>query len=287
MHVRSTRRRGLGVASLLAAIASVVVLVAVGPTPASARTRGDEATPVDTTPPVDTTCHVAEGNARFVRFVFVKILERCPEPAALEYYTKRLDAGLTRFNFAETVDMSHENLVDHNIVGIYQGVLGRPPTSAEIAAGINYFRANHEDGTLLARLFSSEEAYGKLAPTTKMAKDAEWLKQAFTNIVDRPPTSAEQSRWMAYFGPSGSTVARRFYLASQLERSEENATSWIFGVYGAGLGRGAQGSEIGFWTNWLMGRGKWQTFRMWTNVLSSPEAYRLAQTEPPIDTSEH
>ena len=31
---------------------------------------------------------------------------------------------------------------------------------------------------------------------------------------------------------------------------------------------------------WLLGPGKWRTFHMWTSVLSSPEGYALAQTQP-------
>jgi hypothetical protein len=37
---------------------------------------------------------------------------------------------------------------------------------------------------------------------------------------------------------------------------------------------------VAFWVDWLMGRGRWQTFRMWTFHLASDEAYRRAQTQP-------
>ena len=31
------------------------------------------------------------------------------------------------------------------------------------------------------------------------------------------------------------------------------------------------------WTAWLTGSGGWQTFRLWTHLLSSDEAYRRSQ----------
>jgi len=287
MRAPQPRRRLLG-ASIVAA-ATLIALTAsmASATTPSADTSTTSTTAVTTTTVAqDTTCHVAAGNARFVRFVYIKILERCPEPAAVAYFTKRLDAGLTRFNFTETIDMSTENLVNNNVVGLYQDILGRAPDANELASGIAFLRKNHQDGPLIAGLLSSDEAYGHIAGATAEARDKAWLKLAFESIVETAPTAGQQAQWLHAFG-AGSTRAKRLGVAMALEHSPANATSWTFGVYGAGLGRGAQPSELAFWARWLNGRGSWQTFRMWTNVLSSNEGYALAQTEPPLVQSEH
>lgn len=239
-----------------------------------------------TAPVPTTTCSVAEGNARFVRFVYLQILSRCPEETALAYFTTRLDGGLTRFNFTETIDMSNENLGANNVIPLYKSILGRAPTDAELAAGKAFIRKNHQDGGLIAKLLSSDEHYATVRATTKAARDRAWLDAAYQAIVEAPPTPAEVAKWTALFG-AGSTVSKRTYVANVLEQSPPNATSWTFGVYGAGLNRGATPAELAFWARWLNGRGHWQTFRMWTNVLSSHEAYELAQTQPDISEPEH
>lgn len=294
MRAPLPRRRLLGTSLVVAA-----TLIVASATTASARPTGDTSsttsttttttvapTSVTTTTVPDTTCKVAAGNARFVRFIYLKILERCPEPAAVAYFTKRLDAGLTRFNFAETIDMSNENLVKNNVVGIYRGVLDRAPTSQELADGVAFIRANHQDGHLIAKLLSSDEAYATLKGATTLARDKAWLKLASESIVEAAPSPGDEARWLRSFGTS-SSASERLAVAIELEESPANATSWIFGVYGAGLGRAAEPKELEFWMRWLNGRGHWQTFRMWTNVLSSSEAYALAQTQPPLEQSEH
>lgn len=146
--------------------------------------------------------------------------------------------------------------------------------------------AHHQDGGLIAKLISSDEAYATIQGPTKAARDRAWLEQAYQGIVEAAPTPAEVAKCTALFG-AGSTVSKRTYVANVLEESPPNATSWTFGVYGAGLNRGASPDELAFWARWLNGRGHWQTFRMWTNVLSSHEAYELAQTQPAIAEPEH
>ncbi|MBX3286299.1 MAG: DUF4214 domain-containing protein, partial [Actinobacteria bacterium] len=242
--------------------------------------------PQPTSTAVAPTCPQAEGNARFVRFIYLQILQRCPEDAAVAYFTKRLDGGLTRFNFAETVDMSNENLGQNNVIPLYTDILGRPPTDAELVAGKAFIRANHQDGRLIAKLIASDEAYGTIEGATTAARDRAWLEQAYQGIVETSPTAHEVAKWMAVFG-AASSVSERTYVANVLETSPANATGWTFGVYGAGLNRGASPDELAFWARWLNGRGHWQTFRMWTNVLSSHEAYELAQTQPDLSAPEH
>ena len=87
------------IAALMLALSLGAAAVGLGAAPAAA-----EEPPT----PAPAACLQPEGNARFVRFIYLQILHRCPEPAALAYFTKRLDAGLTRFNFTETIDMSFD-----------------------------------------------------------------------------------------------------------------------------------------------------------------------------------
>ena len=85
-----------------------------------------------TIPDPEPVCPAAEGNARFVRFIYLNILFRCPTEADSAYWTQRLDAGYGRGQFAKYVDLSTENLVHNNVVELYRGLLDRDPTPTEL-----------------------------------------------------------------------------------------------------------------------------------------------------------
>ncbi|MEZ5177465.1 MAG: DUF4214 domain-containing protein [Acidimicrobiales bacterium] len=206
MNHRSPRRA----AALALALLTAAAAVGLGATPATAED------PQPTSTAVAPTCPQAEGNARFVRFIYLQILQRCPEDAAVAYFTKRLDGGLTRFNFAETIDMSNENLGQNNVIPLYTDILGRPPTDAELVAGKAFIRANHQDGRLIAKLIASDEAYGTIEGATTAARDRAWLEQAYQGIVETSPTAHEVAKWMAVFG-AASSVSERTYVANVLE----------------------------------------------------------------------
>jgi hypothetical protein len=183
-----------------------------------------------------------------------------------------------RWEFAEAIDMSEENVVHNNVVPIFQEILGRAPSATELATWSASIRTNHADAGFIATLGSSDEAYAKLTgdPT---AKDQAWLVQAYNAILDRNPDAPGRAYYSSMLGAGGSTSATRLRVATALEYSAENAADWTGAVYGAAFGRGPD-AGIGFWIGWLMGPGHWQTFRMWTHFLASDEGYALAQTQP-------
>jgi len=242
----------------------------------------DTTAPADTTPPetppaADPTCPAPAGNARFVRYIYLSILERCPDAGADSYWTGRLDSGLGRWDFAEAIDMSDENIVNNNVVPIYQQILGRAPSSGELAQWSNYIRTNHADAGFIATLGSSDEFYAKVSAGAPNAVDA-WLTFAYDSILDRAPDPGGAAHFSAVLDAE-STPQTRLDVAMALEHSAENAGDWTGAVYGAAFGRGPD-AGIGYWIGWLMGPGQWQTFRMWTQFLASSEGYTLAQTQP-------
>lgn len=279
MHHLSTRRRlraGVGALGLAAVVAAGSLLPGGG---ASAQEPQPTATTI--TGP-QTVCPAAEGDARWVRFVYLNILFRCPDQAGLDHWLAKLDAGTPRSKVAEAIDLSTENLVNNNIVEIYRGILERDPSEQELAAGVAHIRKHQEDGQIIARLIASDEFYelfyDELAPSDG-ARDDAWLDTAYNMILDRSPDSAGAAYFGAILG-SPSTEASRFRVASLLERSGENAQGWTFGVYFAGLNRPPDEAGFAYWSQWLRGPGQWRTFKMWTTVLSSNEAYARAQTQP-------
>lgn len=267
------RRRGVGFA-----IASCLLVVAalVGPLSAGAGAAPDA--------PI---CPATSGNARFVRYIYLNILERCPGEAAAKFWTDKLDAGGLRWGFTESIDMSNENLVTKNVVPLYQEVLGRAPTGEELAAGVARIRKDHNDGPLVSSLFASDEAYAKVPGATPVAKDQAWLKEAFKNVLERAPHAYEVTKYTGVLGTSGSTADTRYRVALRLELSNANMADWTGAAVGAALHRAPTDADFGRWYGWLLSHDR-QTFRLWTQVLSTPEAYALAQTQPnPPPPGEH
>lgn len=234
-----------------------------------------------TIPDPEPVCPAAEGNARYVRFIYLNILFRCPSEGDVTYWTQRLDAGYGRGQFAKFVDLSDENLVFNNVLALYGRLLDREPTEAELTAGVAYIRANQSDGQLIADLFASDEYYDAFEwdPESELTKDQQWLNEMYLNILDREVDPQGEEYWLSVLGEE-STAATRRKVTRAIERVPEATVGWIFGVYFAGLNRPPTEGDFGYWQQWLLGAGKWRTFHMWTSVLSSPEGYARAQTQP-------
>jgi hypothetical protein len=219
----------------------------------------------------------ATPNQRYVTFLFDEILHRCPDVRAAAYWTARLDGGASRWSVAEAIDTSTENLGRNNVDGLYQGLLGRPPTATERDAWIRYLRAAHENAVPTAMLLSSAEGYARHTTATIAAeRDVEWLTVAYNRILDRAPDPKGLAFYLRKLGPGASTQATRFTVAMSLEHSAPNANSWVRAAMTEALGRTPDPAGVRSWTAWLTGPGRWQTFRLWTHLLSSDEAYRRA-----------
>lgn len=285
MHQPTTRRSAAGVAALgLALSLALAIGPLTGPSGAQDQGSAETATTLDPPPAV---CPAEAGNARFVRFIYLNILFRCPSAGDTAYWAQRLDAGYGRGRFAKYVDLSTENLVHNNVVELYGRMLEREPTAAELSAGVAYIRKAQSDGQLIADILASDEFYDAYTPpeqtSRSTAKDEAWLNEVYNFILDRNVDEAGFDYWTGVMGEQ-STAATRRKVTRSLERAPEATFGWIFGVYGAGLHRGPSGDEIGYWQQWLLGPGQWRTFHMWTSVLSSAEGYALAQTQPSPET---
>ena len=227
-------------------------------------------------------CPADAGNARFVRWTYFQILGRCPDSGGLAFWTGMLDNGLPRDQFTDMVDMSDENLVNNNVVGIYEGILGREPTAQELSFWVARIRTIKADDELIATLAASDEFFSsdQISPdgSTADQQNQSWITFAYNGILDRNPDEQGAAFFLALLG-SPSTQASRFNVAfNYLERSDENTRDWVLAVYGAALVRAPDPAGGDFWVHWLASTH--QTFRMWTYFLASPESYDIAQTQP-------
>jgi hypothetical protein len=265
-----THRAGIG-----AAVVAATVLLTVVPFAATASAAPPPARPRVTNEPI---CPSATANGRFVRWIYLQILGRCPDPSGAAYWTAKLDKGTDRWAFARQIDYSNENIYKNNVNGLYQDLLGRAPTADEAAAAAASIRSTEGDAHLIALLASSDEFYATIEGETPADRDQAWLGFAYNGIVDRDPDPSGAAHYTNVLG-NPSTEATRHKVAMSLELSAENAGGWTTAVYFAGLNRPPDPSGFAHWKNWLLTTG-FRTFRMWTGILSSDEANRIAQTQP-------
>ncbi|MFN8019539.1 MAG: DUF4214 domain-containing protein [Acidimicrobiales bacterium] len=269
---RTRSRRALG--AVLAALAVAAMAPAAAASAAPARPAAPAA-------PRTTSCPAPAGNARYVRFIYLEILHRCPDAGARAFWIPRLDAGLERWRFAEAVDASNENLGKNNVDQLYPLLVGRAPTAAERQAGIDTLRARRENATLTAALISSAEAYAAHTSAGTVAeRDREWLAFAYNRMLDRAPDANGQAFYLGYFSPAGSTREQRRTVAMGLERSRPNLLSWVRAAMSEALGRTPDSKGVDYWMSWTVTKGQWQTFRLWTTLLASNEAYQRSQLQP-------
>lgn len=255
----------LGCAAALAISGSSLVGALVAPTAAAAPSVEEQ--------PL---CPTEGANARFVRYIYLSILDRCPDDGGLGFWATALDRGLPRATFTDIIDMSDENIVNNNVLPLYGELLDREPSTLETIFWSAVIRNDKADDRMIAWLASTDEFWNALeGPDSE--RTGQWLDQAYSGILDRDIDEAAYWYFSAVLGPNP-TAAQRFDVAFYLERSDENVRSWVGAVYFAALNRPPDGGGAKFWNDWLLQTH--QTFRMWTHFLASDEAYALAQTQP-------
>lgn len=227
-------------------------------------------------------CPQTTENQKFVRWIYLQILFRCPDSGGLSYWTSALDGGMPRAVFTDAIDMSTENIVDNNIIPDYNGVLGRNPSNTEVATWLPKMRAEHSDADLIATLASSDEFWTALPAcvgyTGPFAKVDCWLQQLYNNILDRDPDNVGMQFFESVLGPNPNAAQRYNVAYNYFERSAENARSWVLGGYYAAFNRPPDSGGAEFWYQWII-NNNYMTFRMWTLLLASDESYGIAQQQ--------
>lgn len=244
--------------------------------------------PTTTEAPPPTCAQQTSPNARFVRWTYMQILYRCPDNDGLGYWVPKLDAGLSRTAFTDLIDMSDENLIANNIVGLYEGLLGRAPTNTEITTWLAKFRTEKGDADLIATLASSDEFWNHFSCTTTArsystdgappdtSKVQCWLELLYQQVLERSPDDAGMGYYLSLLG-ANPTAAQRYNVAyNYFERSEENARGWVVSAYFAAFNRPPDATGVEFWYHWVL-NNNFKTFQMWTQLLGSAEGYSIAQ----------
>lgn len=228
-----------------------------------------------------TTCPQTSNNAKFVRWIYIQILYRCPDSSGLTYWTAALNNGMPRYVFTDMIDMSDENLVENNIVSDFEQILDRAPSQTEVGTWVPKFRSEHGDADLIATLVSSDEYWNGIETESSdpLAKTDQFLVDLYNNVLDRSPDEEGMFFFESILGPNP-TQAQRYNVAyNYFELSTENAHDWVLSAYFAAFNRPPDPSGGDFWTKWVLSHN-FMTFSMWTQLLASDESYAIAQTQP-------
>jgi hypothetical protein len=220
----------------------------------------------------------AAGNARYVAWVYQKIMYRCPDSGGLAFWTAQLNNGMSRLAFTTALDNSQENIVKNNVVADFMTVLDRQPSHDEITQWAPKVISERGDADILATLYSSDEYWNALPSEGRTAAFIATLYDKMLDRVGDQSVSDPQgfSFYMLVLG-ANPTEAQRYYVAYHyFERSTENAHDWVWAAYFAGFGRPTDPSGGVFWTDWVL-NNNFRTFDMWVNLLSSNEGYNDAQ----------
>ncbi len=219
------------------------------------------------------------GNARYLAWVYQKVLYRCPDQGGLDYWTNQLNNGRSRASVVIAIDNSYENLYKNNVEALFKGVLQREPTQAEIDTWIPKFKTERADADLFATLYSSDAFWNSPALNADPATYVAFLYDA---VLDRvgDQTVADPQGFGYYTSILGSapTQAQRYTVAMDFESSTANMHDWVWASYQASLGRLPDPSGGVYWTEWLLSHNE-QTFDMCNRLEASQEAYNDAQNQ--------
>ncbi len=226
---------------------------------------------------VQSDCPSTTANAKYVRYLYVMALGRCPDAGGLAFWTAKLDNGASRRSVADAFVWSNE-VLGGSVFRFYGDVLHRAPTGPEIGAGMATMNRDIED--LKTVLLAGNEYYNTFGGNA-----TNWLKSLYPAILEGRSADAGG---LAFFGAmlgSNPSLTTRTKVVNALVHSTEEHRFWVVCSYGPALLRDGSPSEIAWWVNWLNGPGNGNTQAMWAIFLSSNEGFAKAQYQPNLPIS--
>ena len=243
---------------------------------------GGSYTPPSQSPPNN----YVSPNAAFVASLYQEVLGRPVDPAGLNAWVDRLNAGMSRLQLAQLLWTSAEHRADQ-VAEDYVAFLHRLPGAAEVNTWVNIFLAGaSEDQVADAFLHSNEYLWSD-------ASNSSYVQKLFQDILGRSADSAGLAGWTAALDQG---FVSRSQLADLVLHSNERNLNLIGEYYQEFLGRSASAAEKQGWAT-LVESGLVSLQSVAQAFLASQEFYShsagangLALTDlslnpPPNDTS--
>ncbi len=138
------------------------------------------------------------GNgAGWVRGMYRDLLGRDPSQGEVDFWTGRLNAGVSTsqvaYGFAASAEREGQRVRDN-----YAAYLGRTPGDAEVQGWVNTFLRGFTNEDMIAGFVGSAEYYGN--GQKGQGNAAFWVASAYRDVLFRDPHSGEERGWLRSLG---------------------------------------------------------------------------------------
>jgi hypothetical protein len=198
----------------------------------------------------------------FLRGLYLRLLDRVIEPAALNNLANKLEQGWSRQQVSSAVFSSTEYQA-HQVNSLYQNVLRRPAEASGLQAWLSYLSAGHSLDDVRANLFGSDEYLVNVAGLSL----ATLISDLYVDILHRPAEPGGQLawQWAVELGASRADVSRA------IMHSAEGAHQTITQAFVTNLNRLPEEQAIDFFTTRIAGGASYETIN--AAVLGSQEFF--------------
>jgi uncharacterized delta-60 repeat protein len=196
--------------------------------------------------------HSKEHYTQFVVNAYQQYLKRTPDAAGLNFWVSHMQAGTYSDEQVEAFFIgSAEYIANHGgtgqgwVTGMYQDLLGRTPTAAEVQAWVNALNAGTPATAVALGFAASPEREGQR------------VRGNYQTYLGRAPSTAEVEEWVNAFvgGVSNEDMVAGFvgspeYFANP-QKGQDDWARWISEAYQDVLARPAAANEIASWLQFL------------------------------------
>jgi hypothetical protein len=201
--------------------------------------------------------HSVEHYGAFVITAYQRYLGRLPDPAGYQGWVAQMQQGLSDERLEADFIGSPEYIADHGgtgaawVRGMYQDLLGRTPSSAEVDAWVKL---------LSGGMAPASVAYGFAASAER---EGQRVRDDYLTYLGRAPSQAEVNAWVQLFtqgDASGRHLSNEDVIAGFVgsveyyqspTRGKGDEVDWIFSAYQDVLHRFPTSDEVTAWGRFL------------------------------------
>jgi hypothetical protein len=191
-----------------------------------------------------TLSHSIEYYTDLVTQVYQQYLKRGPDQAGLDGWVNFLANGLSDEQLEADFIGSPEYIASHGgtgrawVTGMYQDLLGRTPSSAEVDAWVNLLNGG---------MAPTQVAYGFAA---SREREGQRIRADYSAYLGRSPSQAEVDAWVALFvqGYSNENVIAGFVASEEyFHARNSDVDAWLQSAYPSILNRPIDPSGMAFY----------------------------------------
>jgi len=201
--------------------------------------------------------------ADIVTKLYQQVLGRAPEPAGLDYWVARINAGESYGTIASGIFESAERL-DPIIQQYYRDYLLREAEPAGVAFYRAVWQADGGPDNVVANIIASAEFFASAGGTNQL-----WVTELYRRLLGREPDAAGLDYWTTRL-TSGQLSRQQVVFG--FTRSDENFRNLITGWYQQYLGRNPTAEELDSRVQRMRSGATQRTIQI--ELIDSPE-YRL------------